>query len=66
MRFKCVVGRMGGPKVRFTGVIKASEPEAILSCVVGRFCGPKSSFKCVCVCVCVCVLWMDTVKPSHT
>ena len=55
MRLKYVVGRMGGPKVRFSGAIKLSEPKPILSCVVGRFCGPKARLKCVCVCVCVCV-----------
>jgi hypothetical protein len=51
MGLKYVVGRMGGPKIRFSGAIKLSEPEAILSCVVDRLCGPKARLKCVCVCV---------------
>jgi hypothetical protein len=54
MRLRYVVGRMGGPKVRFSSAIKMSEPEAILICVVGRICGPKARLKCVCVCACVC------------
>jgi hypothetical protein len=43
------VGRMTEPKVRFSGAIKLSEREAILSCVVGRLCEPKARIKCVCV-----------------
>jgi len=49
------VGRMSEPKVRFSGAIKLSEPEAILSCVVGRLCEPKARIKCVCVYVRACV-----------
>jgi hypothetical protein len=64
MRLKYVVGRMGGPKVRFSGAINPSEPETILSCVVGRLCGPKARLKCGCGCVCV--LWMDWVGPGAT
>ena len=75
MRLKCAVGRMSEPKVRFSGAIKLSEPEAILSCVVGRLCvcGVCVSVcvsvcvcvwcvcvsVCVCLCVCVCVCVCD-------
>ena len=52
MRLKYVVGRMSGPKVRFSGATKLIEPEAILSCVVGRICGPTARLKCARVCLC--------------